>query len=178
MQITIKGRHWKPDPGFRENAASRIEKLARFYPRLIGAQLTVTREGFRHHAELRLLGNSLDLLAKSTEVDAAQALDAVLDKQERALRRQNDRRKDKRKRGPSVRVEPAPVEALPIPAAPRRDTEVLRVRPRRPTLSVDEAVRALLKSRKPVLVFSERGVDALRVAYRLGDGQVGLLELD
>jgi hypothetical protein len=35
-----------------------------------------------------------------------------------------------------------------------------------------------MKSRKPVLVFSERGEEGLRVAYRLEDGQVGLLELD
>ena len=48
MDITIKGRHWKPTPAFKESAETRITKLARFYPSLIHAELTITKEGFRH----------------------------------------------------------------------------------------------------------------------------------
>jgi putative sigma-54 modulation protein len=178
MQITIKGRHWKPGPGFRQYAEGRIERLTKFYPRLISAQLTITREGYRHLAELRLAGNALDLLAKSADAEATVALEMVLDKQERALRRQNERRKDKRHRG-AGRLEPAAVEAPPLPkTTSRRGLTIVRERARRPTLSAEQAVRALLKSRKPLLVFTERGQDAVRIAYRLQNGQVGLLELD
>jgi putative sigma-54 modulation protein len=179
MQITIKGRHWKPGPGFREYAEDRIERLTKFYPRLMNAHLTITREGYRHLAELRLVGNSLDLLAKSSDPEATVALDQVLAKQERALRRQNERRKDKRRRGPAARLEPAALEARPLPKTTvRRGPVIVRERARRPTLSAEQAVRALLRSRKPVLVFTERGQDAVRIAYRMLDGQVGLLELD
>ncbi len=178
MEITIKGRHWKPTPNFREYAADRIQKLTRFYPRLIRADLILSQEGYRHRVELRVHGNSIDLLANAIDADPRTALDTVLDKQERALLRHKDKMKDRKKRGTTLRVEPATVEEpfLPRPSAP--EAAVVRLRPRRPVLSVDEAVRTLLKSKKPVLVFSERGAEALRVAYRLGDGQVGLLELD
>jgi len=54
----------------------------------------------------------------------------------------------------------------------------VRLRPERPVLSVDEAARTLISSKKLVLVFEEQGGEGLRVAYRLGNGQVGLLELD
>jgi hypothetical protein len=43
---------------------------------------------------------------------------------------------------------------------------------------VENAVRMLLKSRQPVLAFSEPDGGGMRIAYRLEDGQVGLLELD
>jgi hypothetical protein len=43
---------------------------------------------------------------------------------------------------------------------------------------VDQAIRVLLRGRQSILAFSEADSGALRVAYRLGDGQVGLLELD
>ena len=56
--------------------------------------------------------------------------------------------------------------------------QIVRSKPKPRTLSVDQAVRMLLKSREPVLVFSEREDGGMRVAYRLEDGQVGLLELD
>jgi ribosome hibernation promoting factor len=174
MEITIKGRHWKPTPAFREYAIGQIERLTRFYPAMIRAELVVTQEGYRHHAELRLHGNALDLLTKAVESDPRASLDAVLTKVERALLKQKGKLKDRKKRGGTIRLEPA-VESQPRPSAA---IEVIRHKPRRPVLSVEEAARALMKSRKPVLVFAERGEEGLRVAYRLEDGQVGLLELD
>jgi putative sigma-54 modulation protein len=177
MEITIKGRHWKPTPTFRAYAIDRIEKLTRYFPRLIRAQLVVTQEGYRHHAELQLHGNDLDLLAKAENADPRAALDIVLDKQERLLSRRKGRMKDRKKRGPTLRLEPAP-ETLGLPRAKAEEINVVRLRPDRPVLSVDEAARTLISSKKPVLVFSERGGEGLRVAYRLGSGRVGLLELD
>jgi putative sigma-54 modulation protein len=178
MEITIKGRHWKPTTSFREYAVERIERLTKFYPKLIRAELVITQEGYRHHAELRLHGNAVDSLAKSVDVDARTSLDMVLEKQERSLRRIKDKMKDRKKRGATVRVEPAPVEARALPKTSGTAVPLVRHRPSRPVLSAEEAAKALLKSKKPVLVFAERGEEGLRVAYRLDDGQVGLLELD
>lgn len=176
MEINMKGRHWKLTPTFRDYATDRIEKLTKYYPRLIRAELVVTKDGYRHEAELRLHGNSVDLLSKAVDPDPRVALDMVLEKQERALLRRKDRLQDRKKRGSSVRME-EPAEG-PLAPAVVPQLSVIRERPRRPVMSVDEAMHALLKSRKPVLVFSERGTEGVRVAYRLKKGQVGLLELD
>lgn len=178
MEITIKGRHWKPTASFRTYAVERIERLTKFYPKLIRAELVITQEGHRHQAELRLHGNSVDSLAKAVDVDARTSLDMVLEKQERSLRKTKDKMKDRKKRGATVRMEPAPVEAPALPRTTRSAPPLVRQRPPRPVLSAEEAVKALLRSKKPVLVFAEAGEEGLRVAYRLDDGQVGLLELD
>jgi len=87
MQITIKGRHWKVTPDYRAYAERRIEKLQRYFSHLISAQLTVTEEGYRHQAELRIFGNGLDVTGRAQDPDARVALDMVLEKQERALKR-------------------------------------------------------------------------------------------
>jgi ribosomal subunit interface protein len=178
LEITIKGRHWKPTSSFRTYAVERIERLTRFYPKLIRAELVITQEGYRHQAELRLHGNSVDSLAKAVDVDARTSLDMVVEKQEHALRKVKDKMKDRKKRGATVRAEPAPIEAPALPRTTRSVVELVRHRPSRPVLSAEEAAKTLLKSKKPVLVFAERGEEGLRVAYRLADGQVGLLELD
>jgi ribosome hibernation promoting factor len=178
MQITIKGRHWKVTPDYREYAERRIEKLQRYFSHLISAQLTVTEEGYRHQAELRIFGNGVDVTSRAQDPDAKVALDAVLLKQERALKRRKEQIKDHKKRnGRTLRKEDVPVLLPERPARRRDGVEVVRSRPKPRTLSVEQAVRALLKSRAPVLVFSEPE-GGVRVAYRLEDGQVGLLELD
>jgi len=179
MQITIKGRHWKVTPDYREYAERRIEKLQRYFSHLISAQLTVTEEGYRHQAELRIFGNGFDLTGKAEDPDPKVALDAVLEKQERALKRRKEQIKDhKKKNGRTLRKEGARIPQ-PEDMERRRDgIQIVRVKPKPRTLSVDQAVRMLLKTREPVLVFSEREDGGVRVVYRLDDGQVGLLELD
>ena len=177
MQITIKGRHWKVTPDYRAYAERRIEKLQRYFSHLISAQLTVTEEGYRHLAELRIFGNGVDLTGRAQNPDPRAALDAVLEKQEQALKRRKERLKDRKKRGESLRQG---IPELP-PQAARRDrggVEIVRSRPKPRTLTVDQAVRMLLKSRLTVLAFSEPDGGGMRIAYRLEDGQVGLLELD
>ncbi len=177
MQITIKGRHWKVTPEYREYAERRIEKLQRYFSHLISAQLTVTEERYRHSAELRIFGNGVDLRGSAQDRDPRVALDAVLEKQEQALKRRKDRLKDKKKRGKSLRREEVP-SIPPTPPRGERTPEVVRSRPKQRTLTVEQAVRVLLRSRQPVLAFTESDGEGLRIAYRLDDGQVGLLELD
>jgi ribosome hibernation promoting factor len=178
MQITIKGRHWKVTPDYREYAERRIEKLQRYFSHLISAQLTVTEEGYRHRAELRIFGNGVDLTGRAQDPDAKVALDSVLEKQERALKRRKERIKDHKKKGGRA-LRPEDVSVLPGTTGRKREAvEIVRTKPRARTLTVDQAVRMLQKSRLPVLVFSEPEDGGLRVAYRLEDGQVGLLELD
>lgn len=180
MQITIKGRHWKTDPGFREFAERKIEKLVRYYPQLMAAELTVTQEGYRHRAELRLSGNGVNLRGRAEDRDPRAALEAVLEKQENALKRRKGRFEDRKRRARDVEPEPEVVAALPRllarKAAPR--VELLRERPRLRLLTEDQAVRALLRGKKPLLVFQAPEGQGLRVVYRLGEGQVGLLELE
>lgn len=179
MEITIKGRHWKPTASFRTFAVGRLQKLNRFHSSLIRAELTVTKEGYRHQAEIRLHGNGVDLLTKATDADPMTAVESVLAKQEKALARHKDRLKDRNKRAPMLRAEPASDAARLLPrVTPKPAFSVVRTKARRVTMSADQAARALLKSRKPLLVFQERGGNGLCVAYRLADGEVGLLELE
>jgi putative sigma-54 modulation protein len=180
MQITIKGRHWKTDPGFREYAERKIEKLVRYYPQLIAAELIVTQEGYRHRAELRLSGNGVSLRGRAEDRDPRTALEAVLEKQETALKRRKERFEDRKRRARPAEPDEAVIAAMPRilsrRSAPR--VELVRERPRRRVLTEEQAVRALLRGRKPLLVFNGPDGKGLCVVYRMGEGQVGLLELE
>jgi len=183
MDLTIKGRHWTPSAAFKSFAAERVQKLARFYPYLIRAELTVTREGYRHQAELRLHGNEIALLTKGEDTDPRAAVDTALDKSERALERKKDRLKDRKKRG-SARTGSAKAaraaEELEMPMTlprPRSTVQVVRETAKAPAMTAEAAAKRLLKGSKPFLLFTEPGA-GVRVAYRRGDREVGVLELD
>jgi len=178
MQITIKGRHWKVTPDYREYAERRIEKLQRYFSHLISAQLTVTEEGYRHLAELRIFGNGFDLTGKAQNPDPKAALDAVLEKQERALKRRKERMKGHKKGGRTLRKDGIPTAPPEGTDRKRPGVEVIRIRPKPRTLTVDEAVRLVIRGRLPVLAFSDADGGGMRIAYRTEDGQVGVLELD
>lgn len=183
MDLTIKGRHWTPSTAFKSFAMERVRKLARFYPYLIRAELTVTREGYRHQAELRLHGNEIALLTKGEDADPRAAVDAALDKSERALERKKDRLKDRKKRG-SARLGGAraarAAQELAMPVAlprPRSTVQIVREVAKAPSMTAEAAAKRLLKGSKPFLLFTEPGA-GVRVAYRRGDREVGVLELD
>lgn len=183
MDLTIKGRHWTPSAAFKSFATERVHKLGRFYPHMIRADLTVTREGPRHQAELRLHGNEIDLLTKGEDTDPRAAVDAALDKAERALERKTDRLKDRKKRGAartgSARAaRAAEVLDMPMTLPKLRSTvQVVREAAKAPAMTAEAAAKRLLKGSKPFLLFTEPGA-GVRVAYRRGDREVGVLELD
>src|SRR5262249_9045635 len=144
-----------------------IEKLERYFSHLITAELTVTQEGYRHDAELRLLGNGIHLVGRGQDPDPRVALDMVLAKLEVALKRRKERMKDRKKRSPGLRSEAPAAPAAPAAtaAAPREGSvPIVRVRPRRRLLSAEAAARALLKGGSPVLVFTEAEGEGLRIA--------------
>jgi ribosomal subunit interface protein len=178
MDVTIKGRHWSPSIAFRSFASERIRKLSRYYPGLLRADMTVTREGYRHEAELRLRGTGVDILTKAEDVDPRTAVDVVSDKAERALGRRKDRLKDRKKRAGArgVRRAITPDEVPPLPTT-RAPVTLVRETAKCPAMSAEEAATKLLRSRKPFLLFTEPGGD-VRLAYRRGDREVGVLELD
>jgi ribosomal subunit interface protein len=183
MDLTIKGRHWTPPAAFKSFAVERVQKLGRFLPNLIRADLVVTREGYRHKAELRLRGGAVDLLTKGEDTDPRAAVDIVVDKSERALERRKDRLKDQKKRG-TIRGESRRsakgVETMEIPVPlPRARTGPLLVREtaKCPPMSADDAAKRLLRGSKPFLLFTEPGA-GVRLADRRGDREVGVLELD
>jgi ribosomal subunit interface protein len=182
MDLTIKGRHWTPSTAFKSFAMERVRKLARFYPYLIRAELTVTREGYRHQAELRLHGNDRAPHERGRHGPRA-AVDAALDKSERALERKKDRLKDRKKRG-SARIGGAraarAAEELDMPAAlprTRSSVQVVRETAKAPAMTAEAAAKRLLRGSRPFLLFTEPGA-GVRVAYRRGDREVGVLELD
>ncbi len=108
MHLIISARHFELGDGLREIVEHRLERLGRFDPRISRAEITLRKEGQRHAVEAHVtVERSGPIHAVAEAEEFRTAVDQVVDKLGRQLRRKRGRRVDHQ--GPPRNV-PPPVE--------------------------------------------------------------------
>src|SRR5512137_114676 len=141
MQISTTFRHMEPSDALRSYAEEKLERVKKYIDEPIGAQVYLTVEKIRHIAEITLNAKGITIKASEATNDMYAAVDAVLDKIERQLRRYKERIKE-HKPAPETAarelqktvVEAESLEQAGEPVVIR--TQTISVKP----MSVDEAV--------------------------------------
>jgi putative sigma-54 modulation protein len=95
MDIQITARHFNASEALQERVHSQISKLERFYPNITDAVVVLDAEK-EHLRKVEVKMNILDktIAAKGEEENMGKALDSVLKKLERQLKRENEKLKD------------------------------------------------------------------------------------
>lgn len=98
MRMTFSVRHGDVPDRLRQHAESEVEGLAKYFERLVEADIILDQEGHRHIAEVRVHTSTDTHFATSAADEWRKAIDATVDK----LRRQLKRHKGKlEQRGPT-----------------------------------------------------------------------------
>jgi putative sigma-54 modulation protein len=158
-------------------AEDKLAKVQKYIDEPIVAQVFMTVEKIRHSAEITITAKGITIKASEETNDMYAALDAVVDKIERQLRRYKERIKehkpgndsDARKVKKTVltaesieqRVEPVIIKS-----------QTFSIKP----MSVDEAVMQMDLLHKEFLVFTDSTTEDINVIYRRKDGNYGLIE--
>ncbi|MBN2489317.1 MAG: ribosome-associated translation inhibitor RaiA [Planctomycetes bacterium] len=88
MNVNITGRHVDITQPLRDYVVEKVERLARFFDRISRLQVTLNIEGDRHIAEVILSANrGVTLIAEEVAGDMYSAVDLVVDKLGRQLKR-------------------------------------------------------------------------------------------
>jgi putative sigma-54 modulation protein len=158
-------------------ADEKLDRLKKYIDEPIVAQVYLTVEKkIRHITEISLTAKGVTIKAAEATHDMYAAIDAVVDKLERQVKRYKERIKAHK---PSVHsgktakksiVEAESIDAQQEPVIIR--TETVSVKP----MSVDEAVMQMDLMHKDFLVFTNAGNDDINVIYRRKDGNFGLIE--
>ena len=179
MQITLSVRHGDVPEPLKQHAQMEVEGLARFFERLVEADIVLDQEGHRHIAEVRIHSSSDTHFASTEADDWRSAVDGTIDK----LRRQLTRHKEKLIRRPMSHEEreslysdggaPSGAEGEkpgePIePAAPREWDRI----------SSREAIARLEISAEEVLVFVDVQDEVVKIARREDDGSIRVVEAE
>ncbi len=100
MKITITSRRTEVDPEVSERAEARVSKLSRFEPRLTAAELVFSLQGHTKQAEAILsIEKSEPVVATGQAAEFREAVDVLVEKLEKILRRRRSQKRDHRAPG-------------------------------------------------------------------------------
>lgn len=94
MQISITTRHFEADEVVRDYLTEKLERLERFFSRILSARAVLIKEGYRHIAEITLSAKDMQLVVKEASEDMHSAVDLAIAKLQKRLTRFRDKTKE------------------------------------------------------------------------------------
>ena len=91
MQITTTFRHIDASEALKSYAEEKLSRVQKYIDEPISAQVFLTVEKIRHIAEITITAKGITIKASEETNDMYAAIDAVLDKIERQLRRYKEK---------------------------------------------------------------------------------------
>jgi putative sigma-54 modulation protein len=175
MQVTVIGRHIEATDALKQYATEKLSKLEKYLPKTIqiAVTLSVTKK-IHHTAEAVIKSNGL-LIQASVETDEMySAIDLLVEKLERRVRRYREKLVDhKHQSSKTDSIATAPLSSHPEDRIPRIiKTKRFDLKPMQP----EEAVMQMELLDKDFFMFANAGNGQINVIYKRKDGNVGLIE--
>lgn len=93
MKTTFTFRHMDSSQDLKDHTEAKLERLERFEDREMTVQVTFEVESYRKSVELQVVGSHGTFVAKETTDDMYEAIDLAVDKLDRQLARDKEKRK-------------------------------------------------------------------------------------
>ena len=170
MKVIVNGRHLEVTPALRSYAEEKIGKFEKYISNITEAVVTLSVEKYRHKSEVLLKVNGLMIQAESVTGEVYSAIDEVVEKLEKQVKKYKEkshayRKGEKRTAGEEAHV-PAS-EGGRIIKHKRFDMK---------PMSSEEAVSQMELLDKNFFVFANPVSGDINVVYRRNDGNYGLIE--
>jgi len=91
MQITITGHHVEVSPALRTYVSEKMQRISRHFDHVISINVILNVEKHRNDAEATLHTAGKSLFANSSDDDMYAAIDGLVDKLDKQVRRYKDR---------------------------------------------------------------------------------------
>ena len=94
MQLNVTGHHVEVTPPLRDYVAKKLERIGRHFEQLIDVHCVLTVEKLRQKAEATLHVSGCAIHADATEADMYAAIDLLVDKLDRCIKKHKEKRGD------------------------------------------------------------------------------------
>ncbi|HEX38217.1 MAG TPA: ribosome-associated translation inhibitor RaiA [Candidatus Cloacimonetes bacterium] len=162
MQITITARHFELTDPIKEYAEGAIRGLKKYFDHIIIAEMILQVEKNRNIAELNLRVKKLTLVAKARENDMYTAIDSVVRKMERQIKRKIGKMKNHHSNG-KVALKKLDSVEFETPNIIRKSLKPVE-------LDLDNAIDAISKSQDDFFIFKNVGADNVTMVKKIKDG--------
>jgi putative sigma-54 modulation protein len=176
MDITVTFRHTEPMESLKTYAEDKVSKIKKYLDFPMEAHIVLTVEKFRHQADVTLDVNGTRIKAVEETGDMYSAIDQVMDKIEKQVKRHiskmRSRRSENLKSDESVIGDETDEITMLGQDEPVIEVEKMVAKPMDP----EEAAMQLNMSRQEFLVFRNSSSSEINVIYKRGDGNLRLIE--
>jgi putative sigma-54 modulation protein len=176
MRLEITGRHVEVTPSLRQLIDRRLARLDRVLnDSVISAQVILTKEKYRHRAEIVVHARGDHMMRGLGEGNAWPiSLRQAGEKLEQQAKKLKSKWHERKRRHNNARVVQTPVPE--IPSNSRRVVRATRyaVKP----MSIEDAALRVDSGTETFLVFRNAETEAVSILYRRKDGSLGLIEPD
>lgn len=173
MQVTVTFRHLDSSEAIRKYAVEKTERLQKYLFEPIEVHWVLSVEKIRHIADANITANGISIKAEDSTGDMYSAIDMVLDKLEKQVRRHKEKVRDHKPHAAGAREQGEGTAAGAGAGRPRIvKKENQFVKP----MSVEEAAMQMDVADSDFLVFTDSATSNISVLYRTGSGDLGLIE--
>ncbi len=177
MQISVSFRNVDPSEHLKGYAETRMARFKKYMEEPVEIHLVLSIQKFRHTADVTISANGIKIKAQEETGDLYSAIDMVLDKIEKQIKRHREKIKEHKPDGKTkgqTEVKKSREEGEPeeedFPQIVK--TESILAKP----MDAEEASLQLKLSNDEFLVFTNSKTRLINVLYRRKDGDFGLIE--
>ncbi len=177
MQIAVTFRHMESSDAVRSYVEEKLAKVKKYIEEPIDAQVVLSvQKKINQRAEVTMVAKGLTMKSAEEKEDMYAAIDLMVDKIERQLKRYKEKlKRHKGSTGAQRFVDKAVISAPSVDDS-HDAPEIIRshsfsVKP----MSVEEAVMQMDLLHKDFLVFTDDRSEEMNVVYRRKDGNYGLI---
>jgi putative sigma-54 modulation protein len=180
MRITIKGKNGSVTESLKQYAEKKVKKLERYFDRIQAVEIKQTQERGQHIIELNMEGDGVFLRSEERCNDLHAAVDGVVDKMERQVKRFKNRMREYHRQPNAAKSGGAEIAQTDTAASAEEEERTpLIVRRKRfhiKPMHTEEAMREMELVDHDFFLFRNSETGAFNVLYRRHDGDYGLIE--
>ncbi|MCD6420486.1 MAG: ribosome-associated translation inhibitor RaiA [Synergistetes bacterium] len=181
MDIQIVGRNVEATDILKNYISKKVEKLKRYFDRILKAQVILSTQRGRYFVEVTLNANGVMIRGEEAAADFRTATDAVMDKIERQLKRFKGKLVKKYRmrvpEQPAVSIDDLKQDITPSEKIEEEEPKIVKVKKISfKPMSPEEAVLQMELVGHDFFVFTNDKTEEVNVVYKRKDGNYGLIE--
>ena len=174
MQTSVTFKNLDSSDTLKSYVQEKLDRFDRLLDNPAEANVVLSVEKFRHSAEINIVGDRLAINGKEETIDMYSAIDMVLDKLEKQIKKSKQKIRERRG-GAKARNRDMLTEEINLPEEePELQIKVKHIEYK--PMHVEEAALQLDLLDDNFLVFTNARSDQVNVLYRRKDGHYGLIQ--
>ncbi len=173
MQTSVTFKNISPSDHLKAYVSDKLNRFDKYLYNPAEANVVLSVEKFRHIAEINIVGDRLSINGKEETEDMYSAIDIVLDKLEKQIKKNKEKTRERRSGKYRSRIEP---EMAEVRGFEDNTPHVVEKRIDYKPMDVEEAVMQMELVDNSFLVFTNARTERVNVLYRRKDGNYGLIQ--